>query len=178
MPVQTDTTITMPQLGESVTEGTIIGWLKQVGDQIKKYDPLVEVETDKATGEVPSPCSGVMAEIMIEPGTTVPVGTPLCRVEIAYAAPADTEPHTETYADNGHNSSHAPAGGIVTEGQIAEESHLLRSRSSPVVRRLAEEHGIDISSGDGRRACNTSSRSTRRDHSRFTHAPAHRRQHG
>src|SRR5690348_12115627 len=94
MPTQTATTITMPQLGESVTEGTIGAWLKQVGDRVDKYDPLVEVETDKVSSEIPSPVAGVLVEILIEPETTVPVGTGLCRIDEAggSARPAPQTP--------------------------------------------------------------------------------------
>src|SRR5690606_22543420 len=72
-----ETTITMPQLGESVVEGTIGTWLKAVGDRVEKYEPLVEVVTDKVNTEIPSPVSGVVQAILVEAGTTVPVGTPI-----------------------------------------------------------------------------------------------------
>src|SRR5215211_6190954 len=81
MPTETATIITMPQLGESVTEGTIGSWLKQIGDQIEKYDPLVEVETDKVSTEIPSPIAGILVEILVSQDTTVPVGTGLCRID-------------------------------------------------------------------------------------------------
>ena len=77
MPTDTATTITMPKLGESVTEGTIGTWLKQVGDHIDRYEPLVEVETDKVSTEIPAPVAGVLVEILVKPETTVPVGTAL-----------------------------------------------------------------------------------------------------
>src|SRR6187401_1521889 len=81
MPIETATTITMPQLGESVTEGTLGAWLKQVGDQVEKFDPLVEVETDKVSSEIPSPVAGILVEILIESDATVPVGTIICRID-------------------------------------------------------------------------------------------------
>ena len=81
MPTNTLTTITMPQLGESVVEGMVGQWLKQVGDRIEKYDSLVELETDKASAELPAPVAGVLAEILVEPGTTVAVGAGLCRIQ-------------------------------------------------------------------------------------------------
>ncbi|MFO7312155.1 MAG: biotin/lipoyl-containing protein, partial [Bacillota bacterium] len=71
------TTVTMPQLGESVVEGTIGAWLKAVGDRVEKYEPLVEVITDKVNTEIPSPVSGVVKEILVEAGATVKVGTPI-----------------------------------------------------------------------------------------------------
>ena len=83
MPTKHADTITMPQLGESVVEGMVGHWLKQVGDRIEKYDSLVELETDKASAELPAPVAGVLAEILVEPGTTVAVGAGLCRIQEA-----------------------------------------------------------------------------------------------
>src|SRR5919107_373582 len=72
--------ITMPQLGETVTEGTITKWFKQVGEQVAEDEPLFEVSTDKVDSEVPSPISGVVSEILVEEGDTVDVGAVLARV--------------------------------------------------------------------------------------------------
>src|SRR5437763_16096022 len=72
--------ITMPQLGETVTEGTITKWFKSVGDEIAEDEPLFEVSTDKVDSEVPSPASGYLAEILVEEGETVDVGTKLAVV--------------------------------------------------------------------------------------------------
>ena len=92
----TMTTIDLPQVGESVTEGTIQKWLKKPGDKISKYDPLVEVETDKVTMEVPSPVNGVMGAIIAQEGSTIPMGAPICEMEtdeaVPSAAPASPEP--------------------------------------------------------------------------------------
>src|SRR5215211_8431115 len=83
MPTRTTTatTVTMPQLGESVTEGMVGNWLKEVGERVEKYDPLCEVTTDKVNSEIPSPVSGVLVEILVEPETTVPVGAGICRID-------------------------------------------------------------------------------------------------
>jgi 2-oxoglutarate dehydrogenase E2 component (dihydrolipoamide succinyltransferase) len=80
-----DVVVTMPKLGETVTEGTIGSWLKQVGDEISFDDPLFEVSTDKVDSEIPSPADGVVAEILVGAGETVPVGTPLVRISPAGA---------------------------------------------------------------------------------------------
>src|SRR6476620_12543792 len=72
--------VTMPKLGETVTEGTVGGWRKQVGDTIEFDDPLFEVSTDKVDSEIPSPYDGVIMEILVGSGETVPVGTPLVRI--------------------------------------------------------------------------------------------------
>src|SRR5437870_10427769 len=73
--------IKMPQLGESITEGTISKWLKKPGDPVKKYESLVEVITDKVNAEVPSPLNGVLKEITVQEGATVSVGTEICVME-------------------------------------------------------------------------------------------------
>lgn len=149
------TTITMPQLGESVTEGTIGAWLKEIGDHIDKYDPLVEVETDKANAELPAPVPGVLVEILVEPGTTVPVGTDLCRIqeEGVGADGPSVLIETETASSNGdaglRSQAPAPSMSLRRTGEIADEASLLRTRSSPVVRRIAEEYGVKIAAVDG-----------------------------
>ncbi len=84
-------TVTMPQLGESVTEGTIARWLKQPGDAIAKYESIAEVITDKVNAEIPAPADGVMSELIAPEGTVVPVGQPICSIDTgdgAAAAPA------------------------------------------------------------------------------------------
>jgi 2-oxoisovalerate dehydrogenase E2 component (dihydrolipoyl transacylase) len=138
MPIQTLTTVTMPQLGESVTEGTIGEWLKQVGERVEKYEPLVEVETDKVNSEIPAPVSGTVLELLVEPQTTVPVGAALCRIDEADSA-------TTTVPDAAHVKT-APAitGERNGDAHALDEMELLRRRSSPVVRRIAEEHGVDL----------------------------------
>src|SRR5205809_4915385 len=75
------TTIQMPQLGETIIEGTILKWLKQEGDPIERDEPLFEISTDKVDTEVPSPVSGTVTKLLVEEGKTVPVGTPLAEVE-------------------------------------------------------------------------------------------------
>jgi 2-oxoglutarate dehydrogenase E2 component (dihydrolipoamide succinyltransferase) len=75
--------VIMPQLGETVTEGTVANWYKKVGDTIKADEPLFEVETDKVTTEIPSIASGVLKAILVEAGATVPVGTVLAVIETA-----------------------------------------------------------------------------------------------
>jgi 2-oxoisovalerate dehydrogenase E2 component (dihydrolipoyl transacylase) len=134
MPTATATPIRMPQLGESVTEGTIGAWLRKPGDLVEKYDPLVEVESDKASSELPAPVGGRLVEILVEPGTTVPVGTTLCTIAESGSESTSDEPHAPSMAG---------------EDRSAEEMSLLRTRSSPFVRRTAEEFGIDLVSIEG-----------------------------
>ena len=85
-------TVTMPQLGESVTEGTIAKWLKQPGDAIAKYESIAEVITDKVNAEIPAPADGVMSELIAQEGAVVPVGQPICSIETADAASASAAP--------------------------------------------------------------------------------------
>ncbi len=82
--------VTMPQLGESVAEGTIGRWLKKPGDRVEKYEPIVEVITDKVNAEVPSPFAGTLIAILVEEGATVPNETPIAEIEIADAGEATT----------------------------------------------------------------------------------------
>ncbi len=132
--------IKMPQLGESVTEGTVDRWLKKEGDFVKRDEPLVEVVTDKVNAEIPSPYEGRLLKIAVPEGTTVAVGTELAQMEVeggqaeapSAAAQATAAQATAAQADGGAAAPAPPAAGE-------------RLRFSPAVRRLAEEHGIDPS---------------------------------
>jgi 2-oxoisovalerate dehydrogenase E2 component (dihydrolipoyl transacylase) len=160
------TTITMPKLGESVTEGTLGAWLKQVGDAVDKYEPMVEVVTDKVTAEIPAPVSGTIVEIIGAEGETIPVGGVICIIDeggsSAGAAPvADIPQAADPAADaampadplpaQASSEQRAPAAPIDLADARArrDEAELLRTRSSPVVRRLAEEHDIDLTTLTG-----------------------------
>ena len=90
--------IKMPQLGESVTEGTVDKWLKHEGDFVKRDEPLVEVVTDKVNAEVPSPFEGTLVKISIGEGTTVPIGTEIAQMEVAGAA-QEAEPAAQAAGD-------------------------------------------------------------------------------
>jgi 2-oxoisovalerate dehydrogenase E2 component (dihydrolipoyl transacylase) len=129
------TSVKMPQLGESITEGTIAKWLKQPGDQVKKYEGLVEIITDKVNAEVPAPLTGVLKEIKVQEGATVTVGTEIAVIEesVAVTAPAQKPqptPPAELVA--------VPS--PVSEGQGAGSE--TRTRLSPAVRALIEDHRI------------------------------------
>ena len=93
-------TVTMPQLGESVTEGTIARWLKQPGDAIAKYESIAEVITDKVNAEIPAPADGVMSELIAPEGAVVPVGQPICSIDTAGGA-ADAAPRLPAQASSG-----------------------------------------------------------------------------
>jgi 2-oxoisovalerate dehydrogenase E2 component (dihydrolipoyl transacylase) len=93
------TTITMPQLGETVTEGTVERWIKKAGDPVEKYEAFLEVSTDKVNSEVPSPVTGTIRELLVQEGTTVATGTPIAVIDevgaASKAAPAAKEPETQ-----------------------------------------------------------------------------------
>ncbi|GMA52446.1 lipoamide acyltransferase component of branched-chain alpha-keto acid dehydrogenase complex [Alicyclobacillus contaminans] len=136
--------VKMPQLGESVTEGTLGKWLKAPGDKVEKYEPLVEVITDKVTAEVPSDFAGTLAEIVVPEGETVTVGTVICR--IAEEGDATSGASSEgPAADAQVVQAVSP---ISTEKKHATERGAVR-RYSPAVLRLAEEHQIDLSRLEG-----------------------------
>jgi 2-oxoisovalerate dehydrogenase E2 component (dihydrolipoyl transacylase) len=152
------TTITMPQLGETVTEGTVAQWLKKVGDSVEKYEAFVEVSTDKVNAEVPSPVTGTIREVLVAEGETVATGTPIAIIdEVGTASqPASSTPAPQqSSAPAASPAPPAPAqassNGAAAAGQsIASSANGEAGRetalrgASPAVRRLAREHGVDI----------------------------------
>ena len=127
------TSVKMPQLGESITEGTISKWLKKPGDQVKKYEGLVEIITDKVNAEVPAPLTGVLKEIKVQEGATVTVGTEIAVIEESVAATVSASKAPVPAPA----SIPSPVGG---EGEGREVE--TRTRLSPAVRALIEEHRI------------------------------------
>jgi 2-oxoisovalerate dehydrogenase E2 component (dihydrolipoyl transacylase) len=134
------TDIKMPQLGESVTEGTVGRWLKQIGERVEKYEALLEVTTDKVDTEVPAPVSGIVREIAVPEGTTVRVGTLLAVLDDESARPEDAEPGGQE-AKVEKTVSPAPLLTVSPSNTFV----------SPVVARLAAEYHLDIAkiSGSG-----------------------------
>ena len=144
--------VLMPQMGESIAEGTLSKWLKKVGDAVKRDEPLFEISTDKVDAEIPAPAAGVLAEIKVQEGQTVPVQTlvAVLETEKGAAAPAPAKPEPPKAAAPAPAAAAAPAvrpavrpadgaGGV----QTAEER--LRTKSTPLVRKIAAEHRVDIS---------------------------------
>jgi 2-oxoglutarate dehydrogenase E2 component (dihydrolipoamide succinyltransferase) len=163
------TDVIMPQMGESIAEGTVTKWLKQVGDQIRRDEPLFEISTDKVDAEIPAPAEGVLLEIIVQEGETVPINTIVARIgqagEIATAAPAtdaqsapETAPEPATPAPAATQPEAAPA---ATADPL---THRKRTKSSPLVRNIAKEHGVDISLIDG---SGTGGRVTKKDILRY-----------
>ncbi len=155
--------IELPHVGESVTEGVIGKWLKSVGDRVERYDPLVEVVTDKVNMEMPSPATGTLTAILVEEGATIPMGTPIAEMDAedgeptATAPPTQTESHTEVAADSPTDrigtllKDVAPVGPTGSGGPISADKpadspqpRRARRRYSPAVLRLAEERNVDL----------------------------------
>lgn len=170
--------VLMPQMGESIAEGTIVRWIKKVGDPVDRDEPLFEISTDKVDAEIPSPAAGVLLEIAVKEGETVPVNSVVAKIGSAgettapaAPAPAATPPAAGTAATDASRASAAAATGAATpttptaaapaapadaarlgpSGSSASREDLRRLKSSPLVRRIARDHGVDISrlSGSG-----------------------------
>ena len=166
--------VKMPQMGESIAEGTIVKWLKHVGDSVKRDEPLFEISTDKVDAEIPAPSSGVLSEIKVQEGETVPVNTVVAVINGDGSKPAAPQPAKEAPAPPKEEPAQAkpeppPAPTPVTPPTVAtaqpaaktaapapppaggatSKEELRQTRSSPVVRKIAEEHGVDISQIEG-----------------------------
>ncbi|MBV9879880.1 MAG: 2-oxoglutarate dehydrogenase, E2 component, dihydrolipoamide succinyltransferase [Gemmatirosa sp.] len=176
--------VIMPQMGESIAEGTLSRWLKKIGDEVKRDEPIFEISTDKVDAEIPAPNAGILAEISVSEGQTVAVGTVVARLEtdkaafVAGAAPspvaapaaspaasaaasdasAATSPAAAS-ADAGAGGagawSGAPSG---ANGNSFEDR--VRTKSSPLVRKIAAEHGIELA---GLQGTGVAGRVTKRD---------------
>jgi len=198
--------VVMPQMGESITEGTVSKWLKQVGERVEKDEPVLEISTDKVDAEIPSPVAGVLAEIIVGEGETVAVQTVVARLETEKgaaiaAAPVAVAPVAAASAPSAERgappkpqaipqpaaASHpSSAPGIAATGGNGLEERL-RTKSSPLVRKIAAEHGIELARMQG---TGIAGRVTKRDiesylasgataaPSRSMHAPLGLEQHG
>jgi pyruvate dehydrogenase E2 component (dihydrolipoamide acetyltransferase) len=136
------TDVVMPQMGESIFEGTITKWLKQPGDAVEKDEPLFEISTDKVDAEIPSPVTGVLTEIREQEGTTVQINTVVAVIADSMAEATDavqaktpsSTPATLAARESGAQAAEEPAF-TETQGTI---------RSSPLVRKIAKEHGVNL----------------------------------
>ncbi|HVC77066.1 MAG TPA: dihydrolipoamide acetyltransferase family protein [Candidatus Micrarchaeaceae archaeon] len=136
------TTLKMPQLGESVTEGTVDRWLKQEGDMVRRDEPIVEVVTDKVNAEIPSPFEGRLVSIKVGPGETVAIGTALAEMEVEGAADAAAEPAKPEAAEPEAATPTTPA---PRQTQHAASSAEAGDRVSPAVRRLLQDNDLELS---------------------------------
>ncbi|TFD92228.1 dihydrolipoamide acetyltransferase family protein [Jeotgalibacillus sp. R-1-5s-1] len=136
--------MTMPQLGESVTEGTIEKWLVQPGDTVNKYDPIAEVNTDKVNAEVPSSFSGVIKELVAAEGDTLEVGEVICTIEVEGGG---SEPSAEP--EKKEAPAEKPSAQAAPVKAQAPKQDGSKARYSPAVMRMSQEHGIDLSQVQG-----------------------------
>src|SRR5262245_44797823 len=175
------TNVVMPQMGESIAEGTIVRWIKKIGDSVDRDEPLFEISTDKVDAEIPSPGAGVLTEIKVKEGETVPVNSVVAVIGSASAAGADKTADKTAGKPAGETSAAAPAAAspkkpaqsesklpeaavgqpetaashgsqgngfadddVVADAAPASIEDLRRQKSSPLVRRIAREHNVDI----------------------------------
>lgn len=155
--------VVMPQMGESIAEGTLSRWLKKVGDTVKRDEPIFEISTDKVDAEIPAPSSGVLAEIIVQEGQTVPVSTVVARLETevgaaipaaapaAASAPGKAEPAKVAAGAAAPQKAptQAPATPRALGGNGNSLEDRLRTKSSPLVRKIAAEHNLEISALQG-----------------------------
>lgn len=153
--------VIMPQMGESIAEGTVSRWLKKVGDTVKRDEPIFEISTDKVDAEIPSPSAGVLMEILVGDGLTVAVNTVVARLETdaaaAAAAPAPAPAEAPPAAPAAPAAVPAPV--VVPSAPVAASAapaapagsleDRLRTKSSPLVRKIAAEHGVEIAALSG-----------------------------
>ncbi|EUJ41686.1 dihydrolipoamide acetyltransferase family protein [Brochothrix campestris] len=144
--------ITMPQLGESVTEGTLTAWLVQPGDQVNEYDPIAEVITDKVTAEIPSSFTGVIKDLVAAIDVAVPINEVICTIETAPTSNNAMMEKQPNVAEKQPNVAEKQPNVAEKQPNVAKINPLERGRYSPVVRRLAHERGLDLShlSGTGK----------------------------
>ena len=149
MPIE----VKMPQMGESIAEGTLVKWHKKVGDRVKRDEPLFEISTDKVDTEVPSPADGFLQRILVTEGETVPVRSVVCLL-----GDGESSNREESGAPAARREGPVPAAAANAPRPAATAGSAAKSpgpRTSPLVRRLAAEHGVDISriagSGEGGR---------------------------
>ncbi|MEX2661465.1 MAG: dihydrolipoamide acetyltransferase family protein [Vicinamibacterales bacterium] len=168
------TNVVMPQMGESIAEGTIVRWIKKVGDAVDRDEPLFEISTDKVDAEIPSPSAGVLTEIMVKEGETVPVNSVVAVIGGAGEKGGVAQPFRAAEASGaggmpaaaaGQQETSAPSAGTPVDDRTAvsdarrsdgaapaetsqagplSKEELRRQKSSPLVRRIAKEHDVDI----------------------------------
>jgi 2-oxoglutarate dehydrogenase E2 component (dihydrolipoamide succinyltransferase) len=140
------TDVIMPQMGESIAEGTIVKWLKQVGDKVARDEPLFEISTDKVDAEIPAPAAGVLLEIKIGEGQTVAINTVVAVIGDAGAAPVVAPAAAQPSAVPAASvpAAEQPVAAPPAPRADASADELRKTRSSPLVRKIAAEHGIDL----------------------------------
>ncbi|MGH9457216.1 MAG: biotin/lipoyl-containing protein, partial [Thermoanaerobaculia bacterium] len=161
------TDVVMPQMGESIAEGTVTRWIKKVGDRVERDEPLFEISTDKVDAEIPSPAAGTLTEILAQEGETVAVNKVVARIgadgEAAATPPQaqpEPEPAPEPEPEKKAEKKEAPAPAPPPAPEPAPQAEpepgapvsieeRRRTRSSPLVRKIAEENQVDLSAIEG-----------------------------
>lgn len=167
MPVE----VKLPQLGESTFEGTIGKWLKQPGDRVERFEPLVEIITDKVNVEMPAPFGGILKEILVAEGETKNVGTPIAIMEVEVGAGVAVAPAAERHSAVATSTPAAASAATVAAGvppaaakpAAAAPAREATARLSPLVRRLAEEHGVPLDEVERLRGTGAGGRVTKED---------------
>src|SRR5262249_2099488 len=153
------TEVVMPQMGESIAEGTIVRWIKKVGDQVDRDEPLFEISTDKVDAEIPSPGAGVITEIRVKEGETVPVNSVVAVIGAAGEAAAAPQPASPLPEPAAGPPETPPPGNGAGQQSRGEKPPLAivppsktdhrRQKSSPLVRRIARDNNVDIAQVQG-----------------------------
>lgn len=138
--------VVMPQMGESIVEGTITKWMKRIGDKVERDEPLFEISTDKVDSEVPAPVAGVLQEIFVQEGETVEINTLVARIGDGSDGSKEEAPAEPSRQESAASPATTQASAAVVNGKPDGDQ---RIRSSPLVRRLAKEHDIDLSQVTG-----------------------------
>jgi 2-oxoglutarate dehydrogenase E2 component (dihydrolipoamide succinyltransferase) len=160
--------VIMPQMGESIAEGTMSRWIKKLGEAVQRDEPIFEISTDKVDAEIPAPTAGVLAEVIVTEGQTVAVGTVVARIETDAAAAASAPPPAPAAAPPKAEKpavpptpaaspaappppapAPAPAAAAMAPGMDESAEERLRRKSTPLVRRMVEEHGLDLTTIPG-----------------------------
>ena len=136
--------VTVPQLGESVTEATLTKWLVKEGDAVQKDQPLAELATDKADSELPAPSSGRVTKLLVKEGDVVPVRAAICQIEEGAAARAVEPPSPEQASPNPTTKGNVPVPPAISSAGPGSHGGALGPLASPTARRTALEHGVDL----------------------------------
>ena len=145
-----DTKVIMPQMGESIFEGTIIRWLKTKGEAIERDEPLFEISTDKVDSEIPAPAAGILKDILVNEGETVEINTVVALITEPNTVVEATEEKAETSSNVSEPAVEEPAppvDAIAAAPSVSRDDAVVKAsgiRSSPLVRRIARENGIDL----------------------------------
>lgn len=137
------TDVVMPQMGESIFEGTITKWLKKVGEKVERDEPLFEISTDKVDAEIPAPAAGFLREIKVEAGSTVQVHTPVAVIATASLGEASGAPEPAATMEPQRQPA-PPSSPVVEAAPAAAQESGQAPRSSPLVRKIAKEHELDL----------------------------------